>query len=255
MAPDPRRERIRALNSCAGLALLQQDHEAARRLIDESIALANELGDSSGEAWAWLWLGFLELNGDPPTPEAGLRSVEMHEQAGDRVGICRSLVFAGGVLTQDRKTMTEGLEALRRALAIAQELEDVWAEGFARVFLGWAEIALGNHEAAAAHLARAVSIPALGPVRGTAIEALARLSLADDPRRAARLVGACASVRERGGGIPPPWLKRRGERIRAEAEQVLGRAEAQQAWDEGRRMRTERAIAYALNRDAPTTSA
>ncbi len=179
----------------------------------------------------------------------------MHERTGDRVGICRSLVFAGGVLTQDRNTMTEGLEALHRALAIAQELEDVWAEGFARVFLGWAEIALGNRDAAPTHLARAVSTPALGPVRGTAIEALARLSLSDDPLRAARLVGACASVRERGGGVPPPWLKRRGERVRAEAERVLGSAEAQQAWDEGRRMRTEQAIAYALNQDLPTTSA
>jgi predicted ATPase/DNA-binding SARP family transcriptional activator len=255
IASDPKRERIRALNSSAGLALLQQDHEEARRLIDESIALANQLGDPSGEAWAWFWLGFLELNGDPPTPDAALRSVEMHEQAADRVGICRSLVFAGGALTQAPKTMTEGLEALHRALAIAQELEDVWAEGFTRTFLGWAELTLGNLDAAAAHLARAVSTPALGPVRGTAIEALARLSLADDPRRAARLVGACASVRERGGGVPPPWLKRRGELVRAEAEQVLGPADAQQAWDEGRRMTTEQAIAYALNQDLPTTSA
>jgi predicted ATPase/DNA-binding SARP family transcriptional activator len=255
MAPEPRPERIRALNISAGLALLQQDHDEAPRLIDESIALANELGDSSGDAWAWLWLGFLELNRDPPTPDAALRSVEMHERDGDRVGICRSLVFAGGALTQDPKTMTEGLEALHRALAIAQELEDVWAEGFTRTFLGWAELTLGNHDAAAAHLARAVSTPALGPIRGTGIEALARLSLADDPQRAARLVGACASVRERGGGVPPPWLKRRGERVRAEAEQVLGPAEAQQAWDEGRRMSTEQAIAYALNQDVPTTSA
>jgi predicted ATPase/DNA-binding SARP family transcriptional activator len=249
MAPDPSRERIRALNSSAGLALLQQDHEEGRRLIDGSIALANELRDSSGEAWAWLWLGFLELNADPPTPNAARRSVEMHEQTGDRIGICRSLVFAGGALAQDRNTIKEGLEALHRALAIAQELEDVWAEGFARVFLGWTEIALGNHDAAATHLARAVGTPALGPVRGTAIEALARLSLADDPRRAARLVGACASVRERGGGVPPRWLKRRGEQVRGEAEQILGPAEALQAWDEGRRMRTEQAIAYALNQD------
>jgi hypothetical protein len=151
--------------------------------------------------------------------------------------------------------MTEGLEALHRGLEIAQELEDVWAEGFTRTFLGWAELMLGNHDAAATHLGRAVRTPALGPVRGTAIEALARLSLADDPRRAARLVGACASVRERGGGVPPPWLRRRGERVRAEAEQVLGPAETQQAWDEGRGMRTEQAIAYALDQDVPTTSA
>jgi hypothetical protein len=135
-------------------------------------------------------------------------------------------------------------------VAIAQELEDVWGEGFARVFLGWVEIALGNREQAAVHLAQVVATPALGPVRGTAIEGLARLALERDPRRAARLVGACASVRETGGGVPPPWLKRRGEAVQAEAERVLGRADAGQAWEEGRRMSTARAIAYALEQRA-----
>jgi predicted ATPase/DNA-binding SARP family transcriptional activator len=254
ITPDAAPERISALNISAGLAILQQDHENARRLIDESLGLANELLDSSGEAWAWVWLGFLELNGDPPSTRAARRSLEMHEQVGDRIGICRSLVFLGGGLTQDRETMTEGQEALRRAVAIAQELEDMWGEGFARVFLGWAEIALGNYELAAADLTRVVRTAALGPVRGTAIEGLARLSLERDPRRAARLVGACASVRESGGGVPPPWLKRRGEAVRAEAEHVLGPAEAGQAWQEGRRMSTDQAIAYALEQDVPTTS-
>jgi len=254
LAPDRAPERIRALNSSAGLAILQQDHEHARRLIDESLGLAHELLDAPGEAWAWLWLGFLELNGDPPRPDAARRSLELHEQIGDRVGICRSLVFLGGVLTQRPESMTEGQETLRRALAIAQELEDVWGQGFARVFLGWAEIALRNPELAAAHLSHVVRTPALGPVRGTAIEGLARLSLERDPRRAARLVGACASVRESGGGIPPPWLRRRGEAVRAEAEQVLGPAATERAWQEGRQMSTEQAITYALAQDVATTS-
>jgi non-specific serine/threonine protein kinase len=255
IAPDPAAARIRALNSAAGLAILQQDHENARRLIDESLALANELRDPGGEAWAWLWRGFLELNGDPPSPDAARRSVEMHERAGDRVGICRSMVFLGGALSQNRETTTEGQDTLRRALSIAQELEDLWGEGFARVFLGWAEIALGNQELAAEHFTRVVRTPALGPVRGTAIEGLARLALEHDPRRAARLVGACASVRETGGGVPPPWLKRRGQAVAAEAEQVLGAVEARQAWEEGRRMSVAQAVAYALEVGIPTTSA
>jgi hypothetical protein len=134
---------------------------------------------------------------------------------------------------------------------MAEELEDGWAEAFAHVFLGWAELVLGDHDLAARHLTLAVGTESLGPVRGTAIEALARLSLESDPRRAARLVGACAAVRESGGGTPPPWLKRRGQAVRAEAETVLGGAEAQRAWDEGRRMSTEQAIAYALEQITP----
>jgi hypothetical protein len=54
-------------------------------------------------------------------------------------------------------------------------------------------------------------------------------------------------VRENGGGVPPPWLKRRGQAVRAEAETILGAAATQQAWEEGRRMSTEQAIVYALD--------
>ena len=251
LAPDRTRRRVRALNNLAGLAILQQDHDEARRLLDESLSLAAELVGRPGEAEAWLWLGFLELNGDPPTAEALRRSLELHKQVEDRVGTCRSLLFLGGALTQQEQTMPEGQEALRTALTMADELEDGWAQAFAHVFLGWAELMLDNHDLAAGHLAVAVRTEALGPVRGTAIEALARLSLATDPRRASRLVGACAAVRESGGGVPPPWLKRRGQAVRAEAERILGTTEAQRAWDEGRRMSTEQAIAYALASVAP----
>jgi predicted ATPase/DNA-binding SARP family transcriptional activator len=238
-------ERIRALNIAAGLAILQQDMEMGQRLIDESRALAKELNDSSGEAWAWVWLGFLELCEDPPRSGAAQRSFEMHEQVGDRVGICRSLGFLGAILAQDPASLSEGQAALLRSLAIAEELDDAWGSGFVRALLGWSEIDLGNHELAAAYLRDAVRVAAIGPIRGTAIEGLARVWLEGDPRRAARLVGACASVRESGGGVPPGWLKRRGQAVRAEAERVLGPAEARRAWEQGRRMSVSEAVAYA----------
>ncbi|MBV9197417.1 MAG: winged helix-turn-helix domain-containing protein [Solirubrobacterales bacterium] len=245
--------RIRALNTAAGLAQLQQAAEIADRLLDESLELATNLGDRAGEAWAWLWRGFFELNLDPPRSEAARRSLELQEQAGDRLGVCHSLVFVGVVLTQRAETMDEGQDALRRAVAIAEELKDSWGEGFARVFLGSAEILRGNPELALTHLDRAVRSQALGPIRGTAVEALARLVLEQNPRRAVRLVGACAAIREAGGGRPPAWLKRRGQAIRAQAEHILGRDETQRIWQEGRRMSTEQAIAYALDHDpAPT---
>ena len=238
-------KRIRALNIAAGLAILQQDQEIGQRLIDESRALAKELNDRSGEAWAWVWLGFLELCDDPPRSGAAQRSFEMHEQVGDRVGICRSLGFLGAILAQDPPSLREGQAALRRALTIAEELDDAWGKGFTRALLGWTENDLGNHELAAAHFRDAVRFAAIGPIRGTAIEGLARVWLERDPRRAARLVGACASVRESGGGVPPGWLKRRGQAVLNEAERVLGPAAARQAWEEGRRMSTAQAVAYA----------
>ncbi len=237
-ATDRAHHRVRALNTAAGLAQLQQDAEIARRLLDESLDLATQLGDRPGEAWAWLWRGWVELNHDPPRSNALRRSLELHEQIGDRLGVCHSLAFLGAVLVQQAETMRQGQDALRRAVAIAQELKDPWGEGFARVFLGWAEIFFGNPERAVTHLDRAVRSQALGPIRGSAVEALARLVLEQDPRRAVRLIGACAAVREAGGGRPPAWLKRRGQAVRAEAEHILGADETQRIWEEGRRMST-----------------
>jgi predicted ATPase len=156
LAPDRTRHRIRALNSSASLAILQQQHDEARRLLAQSLALAAELADRSGEAEAWLWLGFLELNGDPPRADALRRSLRLHEQVGDRVGTCRTLIFLGGALSQHGHSTSEALQALRTALAMAEELEDGWAEAFAHMFLGWAELALDSHDLAAGHLALAV---------------------------------------------------------------------------------------------------
>ncbi|MBV9048406.1 MAG: hypothetical protein JOY58_09065, partial [Solirubrobacterales bacterium] len=228
---------------------LQQAGEVAGRLLDESLELATQIGDRSGEAWAWLWRGFLELNWNPPRSDAARRSLELQEQLGDRLGMCHSLVFLGVVLTQQADSMRAGQNALRRAVAMAKELKDPWGEGFAQVFLGSAEVFFGDAQLAVTHLDRAVRSQALGPIRGTAVEALARLALAQDPRRAVRLVGACAAIREAGGGRPPAWLKRRGQAVRAEAEQTLGAEETQRIWEEGRRMSTEQAIAYALDHD------
>jgi hypothetical protein len=140
----------------------------------------------------------------------------------------------------------EGRAALERAVALAQELHDGWGEGFARIFLGWAAIFAGEPAVAIEHLTKAVCTEALGPVRGTAMDAFARIALARDPHRAVRLLGACSSIRERGGGRPPAWLRRRGEAVRAEAEARIGEAEAEAAWLAGRLMSTDEAIAYAL---------
>lgn len=184
-----------------------------------------------------------------PSPRRAIRGDRFRcassAHAATRVGICRSLGFLGAILAQDPASLRQGQAALLRALAIAEELDDAWGRGFVRALLGWSEIDLGNHELAAAYLRDAARVAGIGPIRGTAIEGLAKVWLESDPRRAARLVGACASVRESGGGVPPGWLKRRGQAVRADAERVLGPAEARQAWEEGRRMSTAEAVAYA----------
>jgi hypothetical protein len=245
-APEPTLARVRALNTATVLTILRSAHEEARRLVDESLAIASALGDLAGEARARLWLGFLELTLDPPRTGQSQQSLAMHEALGDEPGICRSLVFLGIAMSQLPGSEKQGYAALQRAVHMARELKDDWGEAFARIFLGLAELAAGNRQLAATHLRGALLTEALGPIRGTALNGFAELAVSQDPRRAMRLLGAAAALRERDGGRPPAWLERKGAATRAQAEPQLGSRDAERAWNEGIIMGTEETLAYAL---------
>jgi hypothetical protein len=241
---------VRALNTAAVLATMQQAHDEAKQLVEQSLAIASELGDRPGEAWARLRLAFIGLTSDPPQSTEARRSLAMHQEVGDQLGICRSLLILGIALSQFPDSRTDGHQMLERAAQMGRELEDRYGEGFARTFLGWAALYTGDHELAATHLRYGAATEALGPVRGTAIEALARLALErGDPARSMRLLAASAALRNRAGGRPPEWLKRRAADIRQRGERQLTASDADRAWQEGLAMSTEEAVAYALKDD------
>ena len=245
-APEPTPARVRALNTAVALAALQSAHDRAHRLVDESLAIASALGDRAGEARARLWQGFIELTEDPPGNSQSKQSLAMHEALGDKLGICHSLVFLGIAMTQLPDSKKQGYQALQRAVHIARELEDDWGEAFAHIFLGWSELEAGNRELATTHLRAAVRTEALGPIRGTALDAFAKLAVEHDPRRAIRLLAASAALRERDGGRPPAWIRRSAAATRTRAEQQLDPLDARRAWDDGSAMTTEQTVAYAL---------
>ena len=236
---------MRALNAAAALAAFRLEHDESRRLVQESVTIATALGDSAGEAGARLWLGFVGLVSDSPDMTEARRSLDLHEELGDRSGICRSMLFLGIALAQSPDSHDEGIEALHRTVSLAQELGDDYARGFARAVLAWSAAHAGDPAAAQLHLADALATEAIGPVRATAIDAAARLALLEDPRRALQLAAASAALRARAGARPPAWLSRRAAATRAEAEAQLAPAEAQALWEEGGAMSTEEALTYA----------
>jgi non-specific serine/threonine protein kinase len=245
-APEATTERVRALNSAAALAALGQMREEANRLLDESLALSATLDDRDGEAGARLWLAFRDLTSDPPGASNARRSLALHEAVGDRLGVCRSLLFLGVALGVKPERREASRRALERAVRLARELDDGWAEGFARSFLGHADIDDGKRELAASHFRAALQAEVLGPVRGQALDGFARLALERDPRRAIRLLGAARAMRERYGGRAPPWRERVNEATRAKAERRLDALASHEAWEDGLAMSTEQAIAHAL---------
>jgi hypothetical protein len=140
----------------------------------------------------------------------------------------------------------QGRIELERGLQAAHELGDTWGQGWAQVFLGFADADAGDRRIAATRFLGAVTTEALGPIRAAGLDGLAALTTADDPPRAIRLLGAATAHRRRHGGRPVPHFQRRTEAVRAQAEQRIYPLTAQQAWNEGFQMTTEEAIAYAL---------
>jgi tetratricopeptide (TPR) repeat protein len=247
-AVQPTLERARALRAVVSLASLQQDHTGARRLAKENLALSSSLSDQAGQAWARQSLGFIEWEaGDHQAAARHLqRSLAMHQARGDRLGACRSLIFLATAMTYIPASKEQGRIDLERGLQAAHELGDAWGQGWAQVFLGFADADAGDRPLATARFRGAITTQALGPIRAAGLDGLAALAAAADPPRAIRLLGAATAHRRRHGGRPVPHFQRRTEAVRAQAEQRIDPLTAQQAWNEGLQMTTEEAIAYAL---------
>jgi hypothetical protein len=242
---------VRALNAAAALACLGQARDEGGRLLEESLALSAQLGDPDGDAGTRLWLAFRELTSDSPPADDARRSLALHEAVGDTVGACRSLLFLGIALSVNPKDREASRDALERAVQLAREVDDGWAEAFARMFLGNAALDAGDRELAISHFRAGLLTEMLGPVRGNALDGFAKLALDSDPRRTIRLLGASRALRERYGGRPPPWLKRKAQAIQTEAERRLDARAFKQAWEEGLAMSTEQAITYAFEELGP----
>ncbi|MGZ6587484.1 MAG: BTAD domain-containing putative transcriptional regulator [Solirubrobacteraceae bacterium] len=253
--PHPTRERVRALNTAAVVATLLQSWNDARRIVDESLMLTSALGDSEGQAWALVRLGFIEVAIDnvPAAIRPLERSRDMHERLGDGLGLCRSLLFLG-VARSVTAGPARARAELQRGLRIAQELGDAWGTGFGSIFLGFADFDEGRPGAAGDSFRVGVRTDALGPVRAAGLEGLAELAVGSDPRRTLQLQAAADALRERVGGRPPAWRARRSALACARAERRLSPDDARDAWEAGYRMSTAEAIAYAFAELASTSS-
>jgi predicted ATPase len=250
---EPTLERARALHAAGWLASFQQEHAQARRLVQDSLALATSLNDPAAEAWAEVTLGQIEFTADNPVEARHHleRSLTIHRSLGDSLGVSRSLVLLAAAMLHIPASRQQGRRELELARQTAHELEDSWGEGFALVFLGLADVDADDRELAVTRLHGALLIEAIGPIRGGALDGLAQLACEHEPLRAIRLLGAATGLRERHAGRPPPFLRRRAEAIRARAEQRTDPRAAEQAWNEGREMTTEEALAYGLGDDQP----
>ena len=202
-----------SLNNLGNVALDRCDFVSARALYEECVAIMRELGDRGDMATSLDNLGIVFYEeGDYVSARKLLgESLAIMRELGDRAGIATSLNNLGNVACE------QGDFAAARALheeglAIDRELVDRWGTAFALEGLAAVVAALG-------------------------ISA-----------RAARLWGAAERLREEIGSPLPPNDRRRYVRRVAATRATLGDDAAfDRAWQEGRALTIEQAIALALS--------
>ena len=242
--------RVRALHGAAVIASSTGDPETAEKRAEEARDLARTLGDAWGEAYAVYMLGmaateredwsgalpFFEASHDAfrrlgddhyvLLAEDGIawiarmlgdreRGKRLHEEtlararaSGDPGVVALQLWQLAGLASKEGRT-NEALAMLREALVLNRD--EGYREGIAEVLVGMA------------NTLQAVSAPVTAPA----------------------LLAAAARLREEiGGGAG--WVGDAIERLRGSLRDSLGDAAFESAWEQGRALSTDEAIALAL---------
>ncbi len=239
-------------------ALLQGHLGAARELAEEGVRLFREVGEAWGTALALNHLGRATLElGDPVAARPLLEESAALFRAGNMQRLALPLNTLGRVAL--RQGDDTGARAYcEEALAVARATGDELFIAEALAELGTVALHVGDFRQATALYQQSLALIWTRGYRERIAEDLAGLaaasSLLGQPERAARLFGAVEALREVSGirlsPLPRADYDRAVEGIRAH----LDEATFAQAWEKGRAMPLEQAIAEALaTQDEPPT--
>ncbi len=244
------RTRVRALIALCTLRGYRNSAAEMKPLALEIDHLSTELDDTITRARARTLLAWVaQADGDLDEAQ------RMHEQAlqlartsGDRWSLMRALNELGNVLLISGE-FDAAAGTLAEALAISREVGLPDATGRVLTNLGFAVLSRGDAEKAAEHLSEALTLFATtGSVAAwTVLLGLAAVANTNDnPRRAARLLGASNHVAEEIGLSREAYEASLYKDTLAALHASLGDQAAAQLFVEGEKMQRDEAIAYAL---------
>jgi DNA-binding NarL/FixJ family response regulator len=259
--PDPTPPRMKALQAAGWLAHHQRDLAEARALLKESLAIARDLGDLSGVAWALHCLGRVAYFEEEPAAARSLgeQSLAVAQEVGDAslIAWAHHLLGLAAYIADDDPTARIHYE---RSLAIRRVLRFPEGEGILVILLGLVAARQGNLvEARALYRDGLATIRELMGPWGLAmpLAALSHIAAANgQPGRAVRL-GATATRLSDAYQTPlipliEPFLAQGLDAARHALDELT----YGQAWAEGQAMPLEAAIAEALAVEiAPVTAA
>lgn len=248
MTPGPPTEyRARALLAAGTLAGYLHDTEQAARLLTESLAVAQQIGDPTSAAWAELELGstaWIRMDFEESRRRLS-SSLEAMKALSSAFGEERAALHLGTTLIWLDEP-ARGRKLLADASSTARALGDAWGEGLAEAMSGWAEIASGRFGEAERHLRAALDFEILGPMRAAAIEGLAQTATARrDTDRALVLLGSARRLLAEFGTRCAPPIASRSNALEAKLRESVGARQAAARLAQGGSFTPDEGVAYA----------
>jgi non-specific serine/threonine protein kinase len=231
----------------------------ARHELEEALAISEERQDASDVAFTLLILGTSSaMEGDLAAAWTYYeRALAMYERLGDRRGVARMQYYLG-IQSFGKRDLPRAEEYLLESLFGLRESKDDTFTAQALAFLGMVALDLGQLTRARSLLAESI---ALSRPQGNhfaithALDALAGLAAAHQQHeRALQLAGASSAARDASGLRLPPHLLAPRDRWLEPARRRLGKKGADQAWELGRRVPVDEALAYALGESEKISS-
>jgi non-specific serine/threonine protein kinase len=258
---DDRAALVSALEGLGTATNLQGDHLGARRHLEEALAIAQELGDPRLSAGVLHDLGNVAADlGDFELAHSYFDQAAalVRRAGGDPLQLGTSYLDLA-VFSQERGAYDEAHALASEALALFQQAGYRHWVAMSLANLGATAVARGAYATAHDQLGESIAIlRELGERAGSAfvLERFAALAAAQDRHAGAiRLAGAAAALRQTAGAPLPPSGQARLDRGLEPARRALGEAGTAEAWDAGRRLTLDEAMAEAMTVTEPGAGA
>jgi predicted ATPase/class 3 adenylate cyclase/DNA-binding CsgD family transcriptional regulator len=236
----------------ACLAYLGRLPEAAQEARD-ALALAREVADPTGEAFALYWLGVAaEYAGDRQGAEVWLRQAQRIDRAAIPGWIARHCARTLAEVLGDAGQAAEARDYCAGALALARQAGALFDQGQCLHSMARLDVLAGRPAEASAHLREAIE---LFPRTGASLLLIHCLDVCGNLcaatrrwREAITVWAACGAVKRvtrMSLGEPAGGGEQREESLR-KARQALGKAQARAAQERGAAMTAAAAAEYAL---------
>jgi tetratricopeptide (TPR) repeat protein len=240
-----------SLITLGNVAYEQGDYTGARTLYEESLTLKRELGDKLGIAYALNNLGNVAGEQGDYTAARALHeeSLTLKREFRDKWGIASSLYNLGNV-TFEQGDYTAAHALLEESLALGRELGDKQTIAYALNSLGNVAQEQGDYTAARALHEESLALRReIGDKKGitSCLAALGGVAVGvGQVDKGAKVLGAVEGLLESISAVLDSEDRLPNERAVASARSQLSEEAFERAWQEGRGMSMEQAIAYAL---------